>query len=67
MSNYRYQVGGSLAVDAVSYVARTADRQLYDRLLAGDYCYVFNSRQMGKSSLLVQTFYRLRQKDCRCV
>ena len=66
MNDYRYQVGGSLAVDALSYVARSADRQLYDRLLEGDYCYIFTSRQMGKSSLLVQTFYRLKQKGCRC-
>ena len=63
---YCYQVGGSLAVDAISYVKRKADSQLYDLLLVGDYCYIFNSRQMGKSSLLVQTFYRLRQKGYRC-
>lgn len=63
---YRYQVGGSLAVDAVSYVARSADCKLYERLLKGDCCYIFNSRQMGKSSLLVQTFHRLKQKGYRC-
>ncbi len=62
---YQYQVGGSLAVDAVSYVARKADGELYDRLLEGDYCYIFNSRQMGKSSLLVRAFYRLKQKGDR--
>lgn len=67
MSNYRYQVGGSLAVDAVSYVERKADCELYQHLLEGDCCYIFNSRQMGKSSLLVQTFYRLKQENYRCV
>lgn len=63
---YQYQVGGSLAVDAVSYVLRKADEELYECLLEGDCCYIFNSRQMGKSSLLVQTFYRLRQEGYRC-
>lgn len=63
---YQYQIGGSLAVDAVSYVARSADWELYDRLLKGDYCYIFNSRQMGKSSLLVQTFHRLKQEGYLC-
>lgn len=63
---YRYQVGGSLAVDAVSYVERKADCELYQHLLEGDCCYIFNSRQMGKSSLLVQTFHRLGQEGYRC-
>ena len=63
---YRYQVGGSLAVDAVSYVERKADCELYQHLLEGDCCYIFNSRQMGKSSLLVQTFYRLKQEGYLC-
>ncbi|GET39553.1 hypothetical protein MiSe_43230 [Microseira wollei NIES-4236] len=53
--NDRYQVGGSLAFDATSYVERLADSPIYDALLRGEFCYVLNSRQMGKSSLLVRT------------
>lgn len=66
MNQYQYQVGGSLAVDAVSYVERKADCQLYRYLLQGECCYILNSRQMGKSSLLVQTFYRLKQAGYLC-
>jgi len=56
-----YVTGGSLRLDTPSYVERQADRDLYEGLLAGDYCYVLTSRQMGKSSLMVRTAARLRQ------
>ena len=61
-----YQVGGSLPPGHTSYVERQADRDLYDRLRAGDYCFVFNCRQMGKSSLRVRVTERLIQAGVKC-
>jgi WD40 repeat protein len=62
MAVYQYQVGGCLEYEHPTYVKRQADSELYDSLIAGEFCYVLNSRQMGKSSLLVQTMKRLREK-----
>jgi WD40 repeat protein len=56
-----YQLGGNLPADAPSYVRRSADVDLLKQLSAGRFCYVLTSRQMGKSSLMVQTAMRLRQ------
>lgn len=62
----RYHVGGSLHIDDPTYVERRADIELYGSLKQGEFCYVLDCRQMGKSSLLVRTKHRLQQEGYCC-
>ncbi|HEY9643682.1 MAG TPA: AAA-like domain-containing protein, partial [Coleofasciculaceae cyanobacterium] len=64
---YRYQSGGSLDINAPTYVVRQADIQLLEALRSGEFCYVLNARQMGKSSMLFRTIHQLRQLGHYCV
>ena len=57
-----FVAGGTLRRDAACYVSRDADELLYSSLARGEICYVLTSRQMGKSSLMVRTAARLREK-----
>lgn len=57
-----YRVGGTIPLDVPSYVVRKADEDLFSALLSGDYCYVLDSRQIGKSSLMLRTAVHLRKE-----
>ncbi|ESA34860.1 serine threonine protein kinase [Leptolyngbya sp. Heron Island J] len=63
---FDYQVGGSLPMDAPTYVVRSADRNLYKVLKQGDFCYILNARQMGKSSLMVRMLHHLQREGYSC-
>ncbi|HKP12140.1 MAG TPA: AAA-like domain-containing protein, partial [Blastocatellia bacterium] len=56
-----YVVGGTMRHDSPSYVERRADRELFRALRRAEYCHVLTARQMGKSSLMLRTAFRLRQ------
>lgn len=67
VEKFEYQIGGSLRDNAPSYVTREADEIFYQALKTGQFCYVLNSRQMGKSSLRVRTTQRLQQAGTLCI
>ncbi len=69
MSNqtYKYTLGGNVSADNKMYVQREADQALYDGLKRGEFCYVLNARQMGKSSLRVRVVQRLQAEGVACV
>ena len=66
-SIYQYQIGGTLPIDSPTYVVRKADRLLYKALKQDRFCCIFNSRQMGKSSLRVKMMSQLQSEGFTCV
>ncbi|MEH2122789.1 MAG: hypothetical protein V7K46_32475 [Nostoc sp.] len=67
MIDYKYQVGGSLTVNAPSYVRRQADYLLYEALKQGKFCYILNSRQMGNPLCLQVQNIACNKKDLNAV
>ena len=65
-NNY-FKVGGSLRYGHPTYITRQADRDIYNALKQKEFCYVLNSRQMGKSSLRVRTMKTLAKESFKCV
>jgi hypothetical protein len=59
--------GGTLAADAASYLRRAADDLLLRTLLEGQYAYVLDSRQKGKSSLVSRTQVKLESAGVKTV
>ncbi|MBD2232507.1 AAA-like domain-containing protein [Phormidium tenue] len=61
-----FQTGGTLPIYAPTYVERDADAALYAAIQAREFCYVLNSRQMGKSSLRARIMGRLQAEEVAC-
>ncbi|MGL6282785.1 MAG: AAA-like domain-containing protein [Microcoleaceae cyanobacterium] len=66
IDQYQYQVGGSLRSNDPHYVVRQADREIYEALAKGEFCYILTCRQEGKSSLLVRTRYIFQDQGYQC-
>lgn len=62
-----FRPGGTLEPGAQSYIVRAADQQLFDALLRGEYVFLLDSRQKGKSSLVARTILQLRDAGIRPV
>jgi len=67
MMNSYFKVGGSLRYGHPTYIKRKADRNIYQALKTKEFCYVLNSRQMGKSSLRVRMMKTLNAEGFKCV
>lgn len=62
----QYYFSGGLPEENSTYVKRLADDELYLGLKAGEFCYVLNSSQSGKTSLRIRTMRRLRENGVKC-
>ncbi|MHC0068771.1 AAA-like domain-containing protein, partial [Nostoc sp. UIC 10890] len=65
--NNHYTFSRSLSHKNSTYVVRKADKDLYEALLQGKFCYVLNPIRTGKSSLCVRTMKSLSTNNVRCV
>jgi hypothetical protein len=57
-----FVTGGTMRLTAPSYVKRKADDTLLGVLSNSDFCYVLDTRQMGKSSMMARAAKALRDE-----
>ena len=57
--------GGTVPSDAPCYVTRQADNDLFHALQNAEFCFVLDTRQVGKSSLMARVAERLRENEVR--
>jgi WD40 repeat protein len=62
-----FTTGGTVQAGPGIYLRRPADEDLLRRCRQGYLTYVLTPRQMGKSSLMVETATRLQEEGIRCV
>jgi tetratricopeptide (TPR) repeat protein len=62
-----FHTGGPLPLNSKTYVQADADREIFEALSAGEYCYVLTTRQIGKSSLMIRTAAKLRESGAAVV
>lgn len=62
-----FVVGGTVQAGEGLYIRRQADAELFDLCRQGAFAYVLTPRQLGKSSLMVDTAQRLEAEGIRTV
>lgn len=69
MTGFRfyYQCGGAILPDNPTFIIRETDDILYEYLKQGELCYVFNSRQTGKSTTANSVMEKLRSDEIKYV
>jgi hypothetical protein len=67
MTTGAFTVGGAVQASAGVYIERNADHVLLALCAAGSFAYVLAPRQVGKSSLMIHTVQRLKQRGVACV
>jgi len=62
-----YSLGGTVQASKGIYISREADETLLELCKQGQFSYVLTSRQMGKSSLMINTASELKKADIKSV
>lgn len=65
MTDRFFRPGGTLPPGTPSYVYRQADRDMVAELVEGEFVFVLDARQKGKSSLIVRAAERLNEAGVR--